>query len=95
MGAPVDQWGSLRCPIGSMATLDGSSDHRQGTAGDLKDSVGSRGMFRGPRGSRGALRGSEGVNRYVEGIPWGHGVCLMSFLMIHMNDHKACMPAYK
>lgn len=36
-------------------------------------------------------QGFEGVNRYVEGIPWRHGVRLMSFLMIH----KAYMPAYK
>ena len=32
---PGDQWGSLRCPIGSTATFDGSSDHLQDTTGDL------------------------------------------------------------
>ena len=34
---------------------------------DLKDSMGSRGIFRGVRGS--------------EGIPLGHEVCLMVFLL--------------
>ena len=27
-------------------------------------------------------KGSEGINRYVEGIQWGHGVCLVGSLMI-------------
>ena len=68
-GVPGGQGGGLRCPIGSTATFDGSSD--------LKDPKGSRGMFRGPRGSRGARGGSIRLSRESN---WAS---LMGFLMIH------------
>ena len=42
----------------STATIDGSSEHLQYNTGDLKDSMGPRGILRGAKGVKGGPWGS-------------------------------------
>ena len=61
----------------------------EGSSGDPRGPLGSRGMFRGPKVVEGGPWGSYGVMGDVWDIPWGHRVVSMSLLMIHV----AYMPA--
>ena len=57
---PGDQWGSLRCPIGSTATFDGTTGYLKDPIGSWDNALKGHVLSRGPRGLRGAFRGSEG-----------------------------------
>ena len=80
MGRPLRSQGVKR-PTGSMATIDGSSDHLYSRRGDLEGPIGSTMMLRGPkwgdRGQGGCLGASGWFDESSD------------------NSGGICMPIYK